>query len=523
VAAGEAVSGGFLIATYYVDYVNGLDANNGLGPDASHATNKPWKTLGKLLGAAGMASGDTAYLAPGSFREVVTVAMTSATAETRIIGDYANERGFKTSGGVAVTPGPVVWTAYTTNDRTAPSGTCLLTLAGRDYLTFRNIAFVGSSNATAQCVTSTATSTNLSFVDCSFTGYATTAGILIALTCGTSVSVDLLVDRCHFFTTRGIAIAPTFAIGNSASDTAWDSNITIRNSVCVGGGTFVQCGGGAGSGPYPGGVLIQNCFWSGTASLVLFGANVGHSGSISYVYNCVGIGSTTAVLSKTTETGSFAGGLAENYCLLAGSTPRTNVAAGANSISDGSYAALFHYGQERIWGALVRQFGEPTASSPLLGFGNDGTQTATDMRGTGHIRPAGGASALPATGALERSNTFIADTAPIGAGGSAIKVTGPGYAEFLVPVPARAITISCKVKWDATYAGTKPQLQIDANGRNGVAAETITATVAATNIETLTLSAFTPTNGTNMVTIRVLSNDTNGAGVLQVDDFSVTG
>ena len=67
------------MATYYLDFVNGSDANNGLGPDASHASNKPWKTLGKLLGASGFASGDTAYLSPaGPFREVVTVAMTSA-------------------------------------------------------------------------------------------------------------------------------------------------------------------------------------------------------------------------------------------------------------------------------------------------------------------------------------------------------------------------------------------------------------------------------------------------------------
>ena len=36
------------MTTYYADFVNGNDANNGLGPDASHANNKPWKTIGKL-------------------------------------------------------------------------------------------------------------------------------------------------------------------------------------------------------------------------------------------------------------------------------------------------------------------------------------------------------------------------------------------------------------------------------------------------------------------------------------------
>ena len=122
------------MTTYYVDFINGLDANNGLGPDASHATNKPWKTIAKLLGAAGMASGDTAYLSPaGPFREVVTIAMTSAASETAIIGDPGNAQGFNTSGGVLVTPADVIWTAYTTNDTTAPSATILLTLRGATF------------------------------------------------------------------------------------------------------------------------------------------------------------------------------------------------------------------------------------------------------------------------------------------------------------------------------------------------------------------------------------------------------
>ena len=96
------------MTTYYVDYTNGSDSNNGLGPDASHASNKPWKTIAKLLGASGMASGDTAYLAPGVYRERVTVAMTSATGETFVIGDPLNTQGFKTSGGVlAYTSGAV--------------------------------------------------------------------------------------------------------------------------------------------------------------------------------------------------------------------------------------------------------------------------------------------------------------------------------------------------------------------------------------------------------------------------------
>lgn len=41
------------MAIYYVDVVSGNDANNGLGPDVNHATNKPWKTLANVARESG--------------------------------------------------------------------------------------------------------------------------------------------------------------------------------------------------------------------------------------------------------------------------------------------------------------------------------------------------------------------------------------------------------------------------------------------------------------------------------------
>ena len=136
---------------------------------------------------------------------------------------------------------------------------------------------------------------------------------------------------------------------------------------------------------------------------------------------------------------------------------RTNVTAGASSISDGSYAPLFHFGQERIWlPPLFRAFGEPMAGSPLLGFGNDGGQTPYDLRGPLWQRPAGGSSALPAVGAMERSDTFIADPTPIGPDTSPVKLTGPGYNDFLLPIGITEVgqtrNFSVEVQWDANYA-----------------------------------------------------------------------
>lgn len=225
-------------------------------------------------------------------------------------------------------------------------------------------------------------------------------------------------------------------------------------------------------------------------------------------------GSTTPLVANVS------GQITEDYNLIVAVTPRTLVTAGTHSISDGSYAPLFHFGQERIWGMVPRPFGEPMAGSPLLGFGNDGSQSATDIRGPGHIRPGGGASALPAVGAYERANTFAKEIGTVRNGANSISIVGPGTQDFLVPVSATATSISVFVQWDATYAGTKPQLIIDANGELGVSTETKTAVGASGAWEQLTLSSFTPSKS-GIVTIRVVSNDTNGAGHMYVDDFAV--
>jgi hypothetical protein len=95
----------------------------------------------------------------------------------------------------------------------------------------------------------------------------------------------------------------------------------------------------------------------------------------------------------------------EDYNLISCVTARSSgPAVGAHSVSNGSYAPLMSLGQERIWGGLLRPFGEPLAGSPLLGFGNGGGQTPYDLYN--RPRPAGGgALPYPAVGALERGNT----------------------------------------------------------------------------------------------------------------------
>jgi hypothetical protein len=426
------------VATYYVDFVNGLDANNGLGPDATTGnTNKPWKTIAKLLGAAGMASGDTAYLSPaGPFREVVTVAMTSATGETQIIGDPANAQGFKTSAGVAVAPGPVIWSAYTTNDTTASSASALLTLAGRDFLTFKTIMLVGGTNTTANIVDATTTiSTNVKFTDCSFLPSASGLTAVVSWAGSSNTAATWTLDRCLFICPGSSTFlkitAPTF----TGAD--YDIAFTIKNSqVWMGGGgscQFILTTTTGALANKPGGIRIYNMTSFGGADFLFTSTNWSTT-TPCVVDNCFIYGQSSTVLNATTS-----GQITEDYNIFAACpTPRANVTTGTHSISN-TYAPLFHFGQEVQQGFNQRPFGAPMSGSPILGLGNDGNQTTYDLYN--RPRPAGGGtlptpSANPAAGALERGNTWGKETTTVKTGSNALSITGPGYQDFDLDVDA---------------------------------------------------------------------------------------
>jgi hypothetical protein len=502
------------MTTFFVDFVNGLDANNGLGPDASHASNKPWKTLTKLLGASGMASGDTAYLSPaGPFRETVTVAMTSATVETRIIGDTANAQGFKTSGGALVTGGPVVHSAYTTNDTTVPSSSALLALSARDFLTFEKIKFVGGLNASTSHISASAHSTDIIFRDCGFVGMAAgTAPQTISFTGAADTASNWTIERCVFTGNMGTVINVTMPTSASAD---YDINFQIRNCMFMAATPTVINITASGAGSFKGGgVDISYCYMAGRINgVITASANVSTSIPCT-VYNCEIFSSNSVALSANAS-----GQIVEDYNLLFASTPRTNVTAGSNSKSDGSYAPLFHDHYDNfVVGGTVRSFGTPNAGSPLLGFGA-GVALTTDM--TGLTRPAGGSSTSNGVGPIERHNTWVRETTTVRTGSNALSCTGPGDHSFGVQVDPVSTTLSVYMRYDATHAATNKPQMIVANGEEcGVSTATATMTAAADTWEQISLT-FTPARA-GIVTVRFVSRSAAGGGKAFADDFAVS-
>ena len=498
------------MAVYYVDFVNGLDANNGLGPDASHATNRPWKTLGKLLGASGFASGDTAYLAPGVFREVVTVGMTSAVAETWILADPGNAQGFKTSAGILVEPGDVIWSAWTTSDTAAGSGNNCVLLNGRDYLTFEGIIFSPYTGRGIEALT--VASTNITVRDCQFQGNAN-PGISIGGQADTAL--NWLIERCTF---QGNANGVLVSLPTSAS-ADYDAAVTIRNcrAILMNGQLVEVTASGAGAFKGGGVDLLHSCAFA-TRLMNIASANVSTSIPCT-VHYCWSHTSSEGVRAVSS------GQITEDYNVFVASTPRTNVTAGANSVSGNPPARnpfLLHTGQEVLQGRNPRPLWTPLATSPFLGF--IPTSASPPPYGTdflGRPRPAGGASTAQAVGPLERHDTAARETTTVDAGGVGLVIAGPGDQDIRVPVDASATVISVRARYDTNH-GTpnKPQALLLANGETGVSAQTLTMSAAADAWETLTFASFTPT-AAGVVTVRLVSRAVAGNGKAFFDTMAV--
>jgi len=209
------------MATYYVRN-DGNNANTGLGPTPSQA----WQTLAKALGASGISSGDTLYIAPGRYYEFVTIGMTSATSETRIIGDPTAAQF------ADLTPGLVRWTGYI-NDTIGTSGTgsILCTGTSKNYLTFQNIRFEAPSNRGLELNTCR----DIKIDKCVFLGSTVAANLLFFST--TSNTVANLTLTNNVFYREAAMVVHSNAILITLTGTAdYDANVFVANNIILGGG-----------------------------------------------------------------------------------------------------------------------------------------------------------------------------------------------------------------------------------------------------------------------------------------------
>jgi hypothetical protein len=481
--------------TVYFVRKTGDDGNAGTSPAAA------WATIGQALGAAGIASGDTVYIGGGVYRECVTVAMTSATAETAIIGDVD---GSKTGDA-----GEVIWTAFVDGDDTAPSGDPTLELATRDYLTFARMTIVAGEGALINAWTPT--SQYITFTNCALFGMGDE---ILYFKADVSTQAHWLIDRCVLVSYIGYGMDIT-STRNISADV--DLDFTISNCLLflsTGSSNILSITGYEGGSYYPGGVNILNCTFVGGSKQISI---VGWSSTYPVnIYNCVFLAPVDYHISAEAS-----GMVLQDYNYFAWTEDWgcENVTPGAHNKGWTEICALLHVGQEIFAGKTLRPFLSPVAGSPLLGFGNQAGGPSVDF--LNRPRPAGGGSTDNAVGYLERHDTAIREdtTADVAPG---IKIVGPGDHEFQIPVDATSTVISIKARYDAAHDVTnKPQAVLLANPAIGVTAETLTMSEAVDTWQTLTFAAQTP-SAKGVVKVRLISRSAAGNGCAYFDTFAVT-
>ncbi len=349
------------MATYYVR-TDGNDTNAGTGP----ATNQAWQTITKALGATGIGSGDTLYIAPGVYRGNVVINASAFSAATYIIGDVT---GSQFSG----IPAGSVRLSSRVSDTSALSGNSL-TGTSKPFLNISNIYFDGAVSLD-QC-------NNMVIEKCLFYGVNELVGVVLI---GNAIGAT---TRNIF--RRNIVISP----GNTSNATGL--NITERvasQGTNVNDCLFVTNTFGA----YISATVsnadarVFNCTFSGYALGAHFRVP-GNTPNTATVQNCLFINGSSGAGVMTSGT---LGNYTEDYNrILMPGAARTNVAIGVNSTTTIAWDGV-DYGQALLMGYDYVQMYTALAGSPNIDFGTSTNAPTSDIYGvtwTG-TKPTSGATA----------------------------------------------------------------------------------------------------------------------------------
>jgi len=333
------------MATYYVR-PDGSNANAGTGP----ATNQAWQTIQKALGATGIASGDTVYIAPGHYNEFVTVGGTYS-AETQIIGDPTASQF---SG---VSAGYVKHSQFASSGTTARNISQLITGSSKDYLHFKNIYFEMAADNTVATV-SLSPGRFIKFTSCCFyNNTKPTANGDVDIKIGTTVggqTANGSISNCIFYGIKYALLVGGTATGDVSS---------IRDCVWIGSNAEAIALSNVT-------VSIYNCSFYNTITAMRT-----YAGTVVNMYNSLFNQCTTAVLN--------AGTLTENFNRFIGNT--TNVTNSGTYTAGASSTAVGITGVEAGYSLLHNltnavMFGS-VSGSQNTSFGTASGAPAADLFG----------------------------------------------------------------------------------------------------------------------------------------------
>jgi hypothetical protein len=334
------------MATYFVR-TDGNDGNTGLGA----GTGQAWSTIGKALGATGITGGDTVNIAPGTYRETVTIGGTYSSA-TYIYGNpTASLFSGVLAGEVRITP---------SGSDNAVSTSYALTATSKNNLNFKDL-IVGGMNAT--------TCTNLTIEKCLF--FSTSATTSAFVFSGTTLTNFNTVIKQSVFTgtVNGIQynyrnLSSTQNVGFALNDCVLTGeNAILFTDQSTGFGAFLLSG-----------VNIYNCVLMGSTPFRTVQTHISATGNTIVVSNSLIYATGTYAFQSNNNLG-----VTENYNRVYGVNTRQNVSQGANT-TVASWSGL-EFGQSLLQGFGPIQIFGNTFNSPNATAGTASGAPAVDMYG----------------------------------------------------------------------------------------------------------------------------------------------
>ena len=300
------------MATYYVR-PDGNNSNTGLGS----GTGTAWQTLAKALGATGIGSGDTLYIAPGTYTESVTIGGTY-TAPTYVYGDPLCQQF------TGISAGSVRHSSASSTGNDRIINAILLSGSGKSNLNFRNIHWLSCNNFVQ---VSLLLGQNNTFVKCVFEQVFSAGPANCVLTAPSTLALNVLFDSCIFLTNSN-GTGSFSLTGNNVADTS-----TVKNCLFIAANAFhgvlllgTQCevincnfnnyniGVAVSGGSATFVSSVKNCVFSRCATAVL-SITLGH---VTATYNRLCLSSLSNVATSVTNQTEGISGLDTGYSLLTG-------------------------------------------------------------------------------------------------------------------------------------------------------------------------------------------------------------
>ena len=333
---------------YYVR-PDGSNANTGTGQSAGQA----WQTLQYALTNATLGAGvNTIYMAPGIYRETVTINITPSVTNTLVIEGDPTCLQFS-----GITPG-IVRLTNMASDTGAYSSASAITGVSKTYTTIKKLCVEGT-------ITFSGSSNNLTITQCQLVVMPATQNAWVELTVNGNVTISNCIEHCLVTSYSASPIAGNnFVLTNNAQVSFFDNLVMamFSNGLAIFSAT-TGCN-----------VNVYNCTFAGYFNFGIY-ARPTSTGCVT-VRNCIiaGRGASAALDS------SPGGGIVEDYNrILYTGTTRNGPASGANTVTTGALG--LDYGYSYLVGLSPQAFYGRMLVSPNAGFGNTSGAPLADLYG----------------------------------------------------------------------------------------------------------------------------------------------